>query len=197
VIVVGGSAGGSQALVRLVNGLPAELPAAVFVVQHTAPGAPDVLPAILGRAGSLAAKSAVDGEPVVRGQIYVAPPDRHMLLGRGVVSVTRGPREKRHRPAIDPLFRSAARNYGPRVVGVVLSGGLDDGTAGLVAIKARGGVAVVQHPMTHFMPRCHATRSPATIRITSSRSTNWPRSCARSCANPSASARRGVTRLAA
>src|SRR5438270_3364130 len=146
IVVIGASAGGMGALERLVAGLPADLPAAVFVVWHLAPGVRSVLPTMLSRAGRLPAAHAEDGDPIKPGRIYVGPNDHHMLLERGYVRVTKGPKENRFRPAIDPLFRSAAYIYSTRAVGVVLSGALDDGTAGLWAIKMRGGTAVVQDP---------------------------------------------------
>jgi two-component system chemotaxis response regulator CheB len=146
VIVIGASAGGVEALKRLAAGLPADLSAAVFVVIHRADGPPSYLADILDAAGPLAAATAEDGQAFARGRIYVAPPDRHLLVGRDHVHVRRGPRENRMRPAIDPLFRSAAVNCSVRVIGVVLTGMLDDGTAGLVAIRRCGGVAVVQDP---------------------------------------------------
>jgi two-component system chemotaxis response regulator CheB len=146
IIAVGASAGGVEALKALVEGLPANLPAAVFVVLHIPVHSPSQLPNILSRAGALTTVHARDGAPIRRGQIYVAPPDQHLLVERGRIRVVRGPRENRHRPAVDPLFRTAALAYGPRVVGVILTGALDDGTSGLLAIKQRGGVAVVQDP---------------------------------------------------
>ena len=127
-------------------GLPRDLPAAVFVVWHIAPGSPALLADILGRAGPLPAMHPHDGEALRPGRIYVAPPDHHLLLEDGRVRLSRGPKENRFRPAVDPLFRSAAIAYGPRVVGVILSGALDDGTAGMEAVKARGGIAVIQDP---------------------------------------------------
>src|SRR5689334_16453428 len=146
IVVIGASAGGMGALEKLVAGLPADLPAALFIVWHLSPGVRSVLPAVLTKAGPLPAVHPQDGDPVRPGRIYVAPNDHHMLLERGYVRVTKGPKENRFRPAIDPLFRSAAYVYSTRAVGVVLSGALDDGTAGLWAIKLRGGTAVVQDP---------------------------------------------------
>ena len=150
-IVVGASAGGVEAISSLVAGLPADLPAAVCVVVHLRPDAQSRLSDILSRAASLPVAAARDGAPLQSGTIYVAVPDLHLLIeraddGRGVLRVVRGPRENRARPAVDPLFRSAALAYGPRVIGVVLSGALDDGTAGLWSVKDRGGIAVVQDP---------------------------------------------------
>src|SRR5207247_2125761 len=146
VIVIGASSGGVDALIKLVGKLPPDLPAAVFVVLHVRPDVPSQLPAILNRAGSLPAAHAVDGEPIRRGRIYVAPPGFQTYVHRGRISVRLGPQENSNRPAIDPLFRTAAHHYGPRVVGVVLSGALDDGSAGLEAIKRAGGIAIVQDP---------------------------------------------------
>lgn len=146
IIVIGASAGGLEALTRLVAGLPSDLPAAVFVVVHIPPHVRSVLPELLTHAGSLPAAHARDGEPVRYGRIYVAPPDRHLILLPAAVSLSAGPRENHARPAVDPLFRSAATAYGQRVIGVVLSGALSDGTAGLWEVKQRGGIAVVQDP---------------------------------------------------
>ncbi|HEY7135813.1 MAG TPA: chemotaxis protein CheB [Acidimicrobiia bacterium] len=146
VIVVGASAGGVEALRRIVAGLPADLNAAVIVVLHLRADAFSVLPAILDRAGPLPASHAEDREALEPGRVYVAPPDVHVVVRDGRISLIHGPTESGHRPAIDPLFRTAAAVYGERVVGVVLSGVLDDGTAGLAEISRMGGVAVVQSP---------------------------------------------------
>lgn len=145
-IVVGASAGGVEALKQLVHLLPADLPAAVGVVLHLPSHATSVLPAILSRNGPLPAVHPEDGQVIKRGHIYVAPPDYHMLIKHNHISLVHGPKENRNRPSIDPLFRSAARTYGNRVVGVILSGTLDDGTAGLISVKMGGGVCVAQDP---------------------------------------------------
>ena len=146
IIVIGTSAGGLKALSAIVSVLPANLDAALFIVQHLAADKPSILPQILEDVSSLAASFPADGETIQIGHIYVAPPDHHLLLNQGSMRVVRGPQENRFRPAIDTLFRSAARSYGSSVVGVVLTGYLDDGTVGLQAIKKRGGVAIVQDP---------------------------------------------------
>jgi two-component system, chemotaxis family, protein-glutamate methylesterase/glutaminase len=152
IVVIGASAGGVEALRELVEGLPRELPAAVFIVLHVSPGGTSVLPQILARRTTLAVAAAGQGDPIERGRVYVAPPDHHMLLDDGHVILTRGPRENGLRPAIDPLFRSAARAFGPRVIGVVLSGALDDGTAGLKMITDSGGLGLVQDPAEALYP---------------------------------------------
>lgn len=144
VVAVGASAGGVEALDRLVRALPADFEAAVLTVLHVS--ARSILPQVLGRAARLHVAHAQDGEPIRPRRIYVAPPDRHLTVREGLVQLTRGARENGHRPAVDPLFRSVAREYRDRAVGVVLSGQLDDGSAGLLAIKTRGGLAIVQDP---------------------------------------------------
>jgi two-component system, chemotaxis family, protein-glutamate methylesterase/glutaminase len=146
IIVIGASAGGVEALRHLVRELPADLAAAIFVVLHVPAQSPSILPLILDREGALGVTHAVDGEPIEHGRIYVAPPDNHLMVERGRVRVIHGPKENRYRPAVDPLFRSAAVAYGPRVAGVVLTGALDDGTVGMIAVKRRGGICVVQDP---------------------------------------------------
>jgi two-component system chemotaxis response regulator CheB len=146
IIVIGASAGGSDALSRICEALPEDFPAAVFIVWHVPARAPGLLPHIIGHHAHLPVNFALNGEAILSGRIYVAPPDYHLLLEHDRVRLTQGPKENRFRPAIDPLFRSAAYVFGPRVIGVVLTGSLDDGTSGLWAIKDRGGVAIVQDP---------------------------------------------------
>jgi len=146
VIVVGASAGGVESLVQLVGGLPARFDAALFVVLHLPVDAQSHLPSILARAGPLDATHAVDGAPIHGGRVYVAPPNHHLTLEGGTIRLTVGPRINSVRPSIDVLFRSAARAFGARTIGVVLSGTLRDGTLGLDAIKLRGGVTIVQDP---------------------------------------------------
>lgn len=152
ITVIGASAGGVEALQTVVGGLPRDYPAAVFVVLHVSPDAPSVLPSLLDRAGPLPAAAAIDGAPIQPGHVYVATPDRHLVIERARMRLVHGPRENRHRPSIDVLFRSAAAAHGPRVVGVVLTGTLDDGSAGLWAVKRRGGIAVVQDPADALFP---------------------------------------------
>lgn len=146
IIVIGASHGGIEALSLLMGTLPADLAASVFVVQHVSPQVPSHLPEILSRRGSLPASHPHDGEEFQPGRVYIAPPDRHLLVEDGRVRVGRGPRENLFRPAVDVLFRSAALAHGPRVIGVVLTAALDNGTAGLWAVKHHGGIAVVQDP---------------------------------------------------
>jgi two-component system chemotaxis response regulator CheB len=146
VIAVGASAGGVEALTRLVGLLPADLGAPVLVVLHVSPTGTSVLPEILDRRTKLVVRAAGDGEALHAGRIYVAPSDVHLAVEDGVVRVTREPRENGHRPAVDPLLRSVARAYGHRSVGVVLSGSRDDGARGLAILRAAGGTALVQDP---------------------------------------------------
>jgi two-component system, chemotaxis family, protein-glutamate methylesterase/glutaminase len=156
IVVVGGSAGSIEALTEFVAGLPPDFPGSIFVVVHFPGSATSSLPRILSRSGSLPARHARHGDHIQPGRIYVAPPDHHLLLADDRLYLTRGPKENGHRPAVDPLFRSAAQTYGPRVVGIVLSGNLNDGTAGLLRIRQHGGTAVVQDPETALyqgMPR--------------------------------------------
>ena len=146
IVVIGASAGGIDALRTLARQLPREFPAALLVVVHTAPDSPGVLAGILERAGELPAICVHEHAVIAPGRIYVPPPDHHLLVEGSVARATRGPRENRFRPAVDPLFRSAAQAYGSRVIGVILTGGMDDGTAGLFAVKKLGGTAIVQDP---------------------------------------------------
>ncbi len=152
IIVVGASAGGVDALPKLIGCLPHDLPAAVFIVLHIAAQGPDLLPEIIQRAASLSVAHGRDGEKIRPGHVYVAPPDHHLQVKGLCVRLSRGPRENFHRPSIDTLFRTAAESYGSRVVGVVLTGSLDDGTAGLHAVKSHGGIAIVQDPKDALVP---------------------------------------------
>jgi two-component system chemotaxis response regulator CheB len=152
IVVIGSSAGGVKALIELVKGLPADFPGTIFVAQHIAPYTESLLPHILSTTGPLPALHPEDGQPFEPGHIYIAPPDHHMLLEKGRILVKRGPKENRFRPSVDALFRSAAYVYGTRVIGVVLSGYLDDGTSGLWSVKRLGGITVVQDPADAAFP---------------------------------------------
>lgn len=151
-VAVGASAGGVNALTSLVQALPADLDAALLVVLHIAPTGPSLLPAILTRAGPLPACHATDGVEVEAGRIYVAPPDRHLTLIGNTLRVDRSPSENGVRPSVDTLFRSVARSAGRRAVGIILSGTLDDGTAGLIAMAEAGGRSIVQDPEEAVFP---------------------------------------------
>lgn len=152
IVVIGASAGGVEALVKLVACLPGNLQAAVFVVLHLPPGGAGLLAPILGRNTSLPTSFAENGEPIRKGHIYVAPPDRHLLLQESKIVLSAGPTHNRHRPGIDPLFESAAKHLGSRVIGVVLTGFLDDGTEGIVAIQNEGGYTIIQDPEDALVP---------------------------------------------
>jgi two-component system, chemotaxis family, protein-glutamate methylesterase/glutaminase len=145
-VVIGASAGGVSALQQVIGRLPADLRAAVCVVLHVAPSSPSALARILDRSGPLPCRPAADGDPLRLGEVLVAPPDRHLVIEDGVVRLTLAARENGHRPAVDALFRSAAHTHDGHVIGVVLSGSQDDGSAGLALIKQHGGRAVVQDP---------------------------------------------------
>src|SRR3954468_1317626 len=150
IVVIGASAGGVEALQQLVELLPADYPGAIFVVMHIGPSS--ILPEILSRAGKLQAITAEHNVRYLANRIYIAPPNRHLLINDGIMQLDPGPRENGARPSIDPLFRSAARTHRERVAGVILTGTLDDGAAGLYAVRARGGLAIVQDPTEAAAP---------------------------------------------
>ena len=155
VIVVGASAGGVDAIGAIVGDLPANFAAAILVVLHIGAHKSN-LPWLLNRQGPVEALHPADGDPVEGCRVYVAPPDHHLTVEDGIMRLTKGPRENFARPAIDPLFRSAAQTYGPNLIGVMLTGGLNDGTAGMYELKQRGGLAIVQNPdeaQSASMPR--------------------------------------------
>jgi two-component system chemotaxis response regulator CheB len=152
VIVIGASAGGVQALLQLLGRLPSDLQAIIGIVLHRAPYYQTQLPFVLGRHCALRVREPSDGEPLEYGCVYVAPRDQHLLFKDGRAHLNRGPREHLTRPAVDPLFRSAAAEFGPRVVGVLLTGYGSDGTPGLIAIKAAGGLSLVQDPHEALHP---------------------------------------------
>jgi two-component system chemotaxis response regulator CheB len=167
IIVIGASAGGVETLTQLVSQLSSPFPAAIFIAIHFPSYGVSLLPSILSRAGSLPALHPVDGETIHPGNIYIAPPDHHLLVRQGHIQLSRGPRENGHRPAIDPLFRSAALSYGSRVIGIIMSGALDDGVAGLATVKACGGIAIAQDPseaLFNSMP-CHAIETVKVDRV--------------------------------
>ena len=152
IVVVGASAGGVEALQQLFSQFSPDLQASFFVVLHIPPESPSLLAELIDKAGPLAAKIPENEESIQPGHVYVAPPDFHLLVKSGYIRLHRGPRENRHRPAIDPLFRSAAIAYRAQTIGVVLTGFLDDGTSGLLAIKRCGGIAMVQDPVDAAYP---------------------------------------------
>jgi two-component system chemotaxis response regulator CheB len=152
VIVVGASAGGVEAYSTLLSYLPPDLPAFIFFVQHISPHRQSELAQILARQSQLKVVFANGGEKPKKGVVYVAPPDRHLIIKKNRISLGSGPKENRVRPSVDVLFRTAAHAYGDRVIGVVLSGNLNDGTAGLYSIKTHGGYAIVQDPDEAIFP---------------------------------------------
>jgi two-component system chemotaxis response regulator CheB len=156
IVVVGASYGGVEAMEKLFAELPGQIPAAFLAVLHVGPY-PSQLPSILNHCSSLHAHSAKHGELIRPGEIYVAPPDHHLLVRRNHLTLSRGPRVNWSRPAIDPLFASAAKTYGSRVIGVVLTGRLNDGTAGLYEVKRHGGITVVQDPSDAICPNMPAS----------------------------------------
>ena len=151
-VVIGASAGGIPTLTRVVAGLPSDLAASICIVVHIAPTGPSALARILQRAGRLECRQAEDGDHLRVAKILVAAPNRHLVIEDDRVGLTMGPREKGHRPSVDVLFRSAAASRGARVIGVVLSGNQDDGTAGMAAIQAEGGATIVQDPDEALYP---------------------------------------------
>ncbi len=186
IIVMGASAGGVEALQTVLSGLPSDFPAAVLVVVHTSPEEKSHLADVFNRNGNIRAVNALNGSVIVLRHVYVAQPNHHLTVANKRMWLTVGPKVNRHRPAIDPLFESAAKAYGDRVIGVVLTGYLDDGSAGLVAIKKHGGIAIVQDPKEAFAPNMprNALRTakpdyclrveeiaPAVVRLTTGRGT--------------------------
>lgn len=152
IVVIGASAGGADAVSTLLSQLPSDLRAACFVVIHRQAESTSRLISILGRSSSLPVRRARETATIYHSNVYVAPADHHLILQPEQMRVVRGPKENRCRPAIDPLFRSAASAYGPRVIGILLTGYLDDGAAGLEAIKKLGGTAIVQDPEDARVP---------------------------------------------
>lgn len=152
IVVIGGSAGGIEAVANVISGLAPDIPAAFFVVLHLHASVPSQLAHVLGRRTALRVRPADDGLPIECGVVYTAPPDHHLLIENGVMRLGRGPRENNARPSVDPLFRTAAATYGSQVIGVVLSGNLDDGSAGLLEIERKGGTTVVQDPDEALCP---------------------------------------------
>lgn len=146
IIVIGASTGGVNVLKQIVKDLPPNLDASIFIVWHMSPDLRGILPEVLNKLNTIVALSPSDKDTILPNRIYVAPPDHHMLIEGDLIRITRGPKENRFRPAVDPLFRSAAHSHGKLVIGVILTGALDDGTAGLWRIKFNGGLTIVQDP---------------------------------------------------
>ena len=166
VVVVGGSAGAIAAAQRMLGALPTDLPVGVLIVLHTAPNGKSALAHVLQRSSAWPVADARHGDQLEAGQVYLAPSDHHLLLDNRTLLLTRSPKVNRVRPAVDPLFRSAARWWGRQTVGVVLSGNLDDGSAGLAAIAGRGGAAIIQEdPLFGGMPRAALLAVPAAQRL--------------------------------
>jgi two-component system chemotaxis response regulator CheB len=152
IVVIGGSAGSLDPMLQLFSQLRSDLDASYFIVQHIGSNSPQYLPQLIARSGVIPAQAAQSEHPFTSARAYVAPPDYHLIIRDGSTVLSHGPRENRSRPAIDPLFRSAAVEYGTSVIGVLLSGMLDDGSAGLVAIKRCGGTTIVQDPQEASYP---------------------------------------------
>jgi two-component system, chemotaxis family, protein-glutamate methylesterase/glutaminase len=152
VIGIGASAGGVDALTKVFSQLRAEMSGAILVVLHLAPASRSLLPSILDRLTPLSVRTAEDGEPIEWGQVYVAPPDHHLLVQDGRIALTRGPKENGVRPAVDTMFRSLAATFGSKAVAVVLSGALGDGSNGALAVARAGGMVIVQDPEEAVVP---------------------------------------------
>jgi two-component system chemotaxis response regulator CheB len=161
IVCIGGSAGALEPLREVLLALPPDLEASLFVVIHSGADTPAILADLLRAHSHLAVEPIVDEQDIRAGRVYVAAPDHHLLVKRGFVRAVRGPRENGFRPALDPLFRTAAQAYGSRVVGIVLSGGQNDGSAGLVAIHEAGGTTIVQDPDDAMVPEMPKPRSPS------------------------------------
>ncbi|KLK92373.1 glutamate methylesterase [Microvirga vignae] len=187
IIVIGGSSGATAPLKTILGALPPDLPAAVFIVLHIPARSIGILSTVASAAGPLPVHAAADGMHIEPGNVYLAVPDHHLILTKGHIRLGRGPRENMARPAIDPLFRSAAAAYGPRVIGVVLSGLLNDGASGLEAVKRCGGVAVVQDPadaIADEMPRSALEAVTADLSVPSARIGDVLSELAREAAGP-------------
>ncbi len=172
IIVIGGSSGATAPIKTILGALPPDLPAAVFIVLHIPTRSIGVLATVAAAAGRLPVHQATDGMPIVPGNVYLAAPDHHLILTEGQMKLGRGPRENMARPAIDPLFRSAAVAYRSRVIGVILSGLLNDGASGLEAVKRCGGLALVQDPadaIADEMPRSAMQATTVDLSVPSAR----------------------------